>query len=319
MKSTKHCCDICKKSFDTSAGLYKHRRGKHPETLRVYANFTCCWDRFHCSATFRYVSEYIDHLQVKHPEANVLVEELRFDCESDFISWKEQIERETKSLFVRNRGKRLLADGQAKLSFFCNRLGTFKSTKRSSKGDRKGSKKGRKFGSSKSTKSCPASMYLHISSTGQYEVKFIGVHLDHELDLNHVDVLAALAAKSVDAVSDAAAKTVGGVADGHGGASALLNAFDYVLVRRQEQATVLEIGGGGTSLNYLGNPRQFIESLIQSKLSEIDFDMLSNERFQKLIAHIVEIPAKATTTTTTATLNSTLNTNSNTDEEIYMR
>ncbi len=82
MKSTKHCCDICKKSFDTSAGLYKHRRGKHPETLRVYANFTCCWDRFHCSATFRYVSEYIDHLQVKHPEANVLVEELRFDCES---------------------------------------------------------------------------------------------------------------------------------------------------------------------------------------------------------------------------------------------
>ncbi len=114
-------------------------------------------------------------------------------------------------------------------------------------------------------------------------------------------------------------EAVGGVADGHGGASALLNAFDYVLVRRQEQATVLEIGGGGTSLNYLGNPRQFIESLIQSKLSEIDFDMLSNERFQKLIAHIVEIPAKATTTTTTATLNSTLNTNSNTDEEIYMR
>lgn len=82
METNKYHCDICKKSFDTSAGLYKHRKGKHPETLRVYENFTCCWDRFRCRATFRYVSELIDHLQVNHPEANVLAEELQFACES---------------------------------------------------------------------------------------------------------------------------------------------------------------------------------------------------------------------------------------------
>lgn len=83
MESNKYHCDICAdKSFDTSAGLYKHRRGKHPEALRVYENFTCCWDRFHCRATFRYVSEYIDHLQNSHPDANVLAHELKFACES---------------------------------------------------------------------------------------------------------------------------------------------------------------------------------------------------------------------------------------------
>lgn len=96
--------------------------------------------------------------------------------------------------------------------------------------------------------------------------------------------------------------------EGGAGKSAMFNVVDYVLVRRQEQPTVLEIGGGGTSLNYY-NPRKFLELLIQSKLNEIDFETLTNERFQKMIAYLKEIPSTTSTS---------VNAKSNSDEEILV-
>ena len=100
-------------------------------------------------------------------------------CHTDFLTWKEQLEKETNSWFVQDCGEKKVADG-SKTYYYCNRSGHFRNQgigKRHSKTQ----------GTSKINGHCTASLTVSKAEGGTFiTVEAHTTHYGHEASLGHL-------------------------------------------------------------------------------------------------------------------------------------
>ncbi|XP_049798806.1 uncharacterized protein LOC126232686 [Schistocerca nitens] len=99
-----------------------------------------------------------------------------FQTKDDFMKWKSEEERKTKSSFVSSYGTKRLKDGTAKTTFVCHRSGTF-----SSKSG--GKRLCKSQGTCKMGNHCVAAIELHEEESGICSVIYYRTHFGHDQNI----------------------------------------------------------------------------------------------------------------------------------------
>ncbi|XP_025017185.1 uncharacterized protein LOC107364685 [Tetranychus urticae] len=101
---------------------------------------------------------------------------LKFCAIEEFQTWKNQIEKETHSFYIK---RTMLKD--KKIWFTCNRSGNFVSKAT-------GKRHIKIQGSRKTGKNCPSSIFLSELNDGRLSVRFVKTHVGHNQELKHLDI-----------------------------------------------------------------------------------------------------------------------------------
>jgi len=131
-----------------------------------YNKFTCS----ECLLTFHNRSAIIEHYTTDHSELELCEEQLTFRSWDSFLQWKQDIEKETVSGFVKGNGSKLTKHGKVHC-FTCHRSG-----KPVSHGSGKRSMK--MAGSNKTSTYCPARIQA-TEYDGLVDVKYCATHIGH--------------------------------------------------------------------------------------------------------------------------------------------
>lgn len=203
-------CDKCSSSFSAIYSLNYHKHKVHGEIKEAKREFQCC--ECHCSYSTEknlksnFKSKHaIEDQNVKSkikingecPMCNCLMQEgaslhfssvhnininiqtLEFTSLSEFICWKENMEKETISKFVKRRGSKN-AESHTTHYYICHRSGNFIS-------ESKGQRCLKTQGSNKIGGVCPASMTVKEDNiSGKCDVTFVKSHVSHENTIGHV-------------------------------------------------------------------------------------------------------------------------------------
>lgn len=123
-------------------------------------------------------SNLLNHFEVDHDvkmETNIL----EFPSFEEFIAWKTQLEKTTRSQFVKKRAT-VSTKNQEVIKYFCHRSGSFTS-------ESKGLRHLKTQGSNKINGYCPAFIKVNINKNEQKcQVLFVDTHVGHENDLGHL-------------------------------------------------------------------------------------------------------------------------------------
>lgn len=165
-------CDKCKKSFRNQWYLKRH----HGNTRECKSNACVVCEK--CNRLFQ--SEW--HLKRHTEECNgsdlpsqeLKKEHYKFNSMTEFTEWKEKMERETSSHFVKHRGAEKNKDGSITFNLYCHRSGFY-----IPRGKQERSLKTK--GSNKIDSHCPSVM--KVTEGTNVTVQFIGTHIGHS---NHV-------------------------------------------------------------------------------------------------------------------------------------
>ncbi|XP_064483824.1 uncharacterized protein LOC135396665 [Ornithodoros turicata] len=130
-----------------------------------------------CQSTFSQLHPLRQHhVDVHNFQVNYETHE--FNSEADFHAWKEEMQKATRSHFIKRTGKKRLKDGGSKCYYICNRSGAFiektQHRKRSIKSQ----------GSVKCGSTCLADMSA-IFQNGKVSVVFQASHYGHDFELCH--------------------------------------------------------------------------------------------------------------------------------------
>ncbi|XP_054287917.1 uncharacterized protein LOC129003643 [Macrosteles quadrilineatus] len=181
-------CHLCQRKFTLIKNLRTHCRKKHPnsplptskkpEGISITNCISCplCL----CESRFLKHEELLLHITSIHA---IDVERQSYDFQDyeTFLLWKEQVEEQTTSRYVKTRGIRKCKDSET-IIFSCCRSGHFKSRG-------KGLRHLKTQGTRKINYTCPARMNVKRFSDGKCEVVFIKTHLGHSTDVAHVSLL----------------------------------------------------------------------------------------------------------------------------------
>lgn len=207
-------CEHCPQRFNRLPNLKYHLRQKHNIGVKekIEKKFTCS----ECSKAYMYVktlklhvskfhpsnsgditskeqsvcmhhcplcdvsstkAELLDHFNSKHG-INVEVENLEFSTFVEFLDWKSDMEKRTKSRFFKLRGTQKSKATMAHY-FKCHRSGSFISKS-------KGYRTLKRQGSNKLNGFCPAGIITHVAEDGKCTVKFTKTHIGHDNDMKHL-------------------------------------------------------------------------------------------------------------------------------------
>ncbi|XP_005091692.1 uncharacterized protein LOC101864592 [Aplysia californica] len=115
-------CPFCDKSFGSRQGLFSHKKRVHPTEQALHGKKppTLCSDCkvFRCFS----IQGLIKHYRSKHNKV-MAVQKKDFASHNEFINWKQQVEKMTKSQFIRLSGKRQDI-GWTVCYYSCHRSGT---------------------------------------------------------------------------------------------------------------------------------------------------------------------------------------------------
>ncbi|KAL4098796.1 hypothetical protein QTP88_023332 [Uroleucon formosanum] len=116
-------------------------------------------------------------------DTTVTIEHFTFDGENRFNSWKLEIEKETRSRYVRSSGQRKISNGSKICKeYFCHR--SFVPVVKT-----EGRKRAIKsLGINKTSVSCPSKMCVKIKGT-EVSVEFIRLHLGHQCEVTRMVLL----------------------------------------------------------------------------------------------------------------------------------
>lgn len=198
-------CSECQKEYTLLINLRRHAKTSHPDKVDIIAphktykyecepckkkfnhlrDFKCHKNKHQVSSQLKTVSKHkcslcnfkgskvgvITHFESIH---NVIIKTNTFEFSSfeDFTSWKSEVEKNTKSQFVKERGT-VSFKNKTIIKYSCHRSGYYVS-----KG--KGLRRLKRKGSNKINGFCPASMIVHMVENGKCKVSFIEQHVGHE-------------------------------------------------------------------------------------------------------------------------------------------
>ncbi|GFQ90441.1 uncharacterized protein TNCT_268221 [Trichonephila clavata] len=121
-----------------------------------------------------------DHVDLVH---NITIEKdtHNFNTLEDFKLWKETIEKQTTSLYVKNTGSKSdKTDGKITY-FYCHRNGYY-----NTRGDKKRNMK--MSGSNKINGNCPSKMKVYEDTESKVTVEFTKTHIGHGIDLERMKI-----------------------------------------------------------------------------------------------------------------------------------
>lgn len=170
-----HRCYICDKTFSANSNLNRHLRKIHKENVQSpFNNIKCalCPTQHPSSAMYR------KHLEIHHM-ISVEFEELSFESKQEFQEWKERVEKQTTSQFIKSRGEKKAKN--VKTYYSCNRSGIYVSKAKTQKALKK-------QGSRKINGRCPASINVTIDELDTHEVKYYKTHVGHDFEVEHLDL-----------------------------------------------------------------------------------------------------------------------------------
>ncbi|GFT90771.1 uncharacterized protein TNCV_2777531 [Trichonephila clavipes] len=141
---------------------------------------------FYLKSKFSLVSELIskkaleDHIDLVH---NITIEKdtRTFDTFQDFKLWKESIEKQTSSLYVKNTASKSGKSGGKMTYFYCHRSGFY-----NARGDMKRNMK--IAGSNKINGKCPSKMKVYEDIESKVTVEFTKTHVGHGIDLGRMKI-----------------------------------------------------------------------------------------------------------------------------------
>ncbi|GBN97196.1 hypothetical protein AVEN_227039-1 [Araneus ventricosus] len=169
VKTAEFSCSSCDMVFHKLYLLKNHKAKEHPTTSRVHKCVIC---------SVEYTKkQLLSHLQMEHG-ISLPVKELQFPNETDFFSWKEDIERNTSSLYIKTLGLKSSRNGTT-CYFECHRSGYYEA-----RGNNERQLKIQ--GSNKINSYCPASIKLVKSSDGICSVSFMSKHVGHRNEISHI-------------------------------------------------------------------------------------------------------------------------------------
>ncbi|KAJ8935697.1 hypothetical protein NQ314_012674 [Rhamnusium bicolor] len=165
----KYQCSICNKQYNTKTYLSIHERSEHKvEYAKNLYNCALC-NYKHFRKTMR-----IQHLEKTH--AVVMDNEYaNFIAKTEFQSWKEKVEGETKSKLIqrsRSRKSKKYKTNLLRMSYF----NSVSQGKRNIKSQ----------GTNKINSLCPAMMAVKIKNSGYDSVRYTKTRIGHKNDLRHM-------------------------------------------------------------------------------------------------------------------------------------
>ncbi|GFT63772.1 uncharacterized protein NPIL_117321, partial [Nephila pilipes] len=170
-------CFLCDKSFSTASNLRRHARLTHNVENKVS---TCRQIKCNvCSEELVSMKALLDHVESAH---NIAIEKetKKFDTYEAFKIWKEDVEKQTTALYVKNTGSKF--NNMKKTTYFyCHRNGFY-----NARGDKKRTIK--MAGSNKINGNCPSKMKVCEDNENQVYVEFTKTHLGHGKDLGRMQI-----------------------------------------------------------------------------------------------------------------------------------
>ncbi|GFS42799.1 uncharacterized protein NPIL_506281 [Nephila pilipes] len=170
-------CFLCDKSFSTASNLRRHARLIHNVENKVS---TCRQIKCNvCSEELVSMKALLDHVESAH---NIAIEKetKKFDTYETFKIWKEDVEKQTTALYVKNTGSKF-NDMKKTTYFYCHRNGFY-----NARGDKKRTIK--MAGSNKINGNCPSKMKVCEDNENQVYEEFTKAHLGHGKDLGRMQI-----------------------------------------------------------------------------------------------------------------------------------
>ncbi|KAF6203325.1 hypothetical protein GE061_003743 [Apolygus lucorum] len=183
MLSSQKTCQICSKSVSSEKSLRRHYLTAHPESLDSRKPSICrnsSIDCPLCGHSPKKLPELLKHFSDVH-DFSMREEAHDFVCTADFLKWKQEVERVTKSLFVKVRGTTHLKCVRGKKDIFvCHRSGKCrgKISNRIRHQKSQGSQKLNAF--------CPARMKVVVTEGDRVFLNFLPTHVGHDCDAAHL-------------------------------------------------------------------------------------------------------------------------------------
>ncbi|GFS68707.1 uncharacterized protein NPIL_283831 [Nephila pilipes] len=169
-------CFVCDKSFSTASNLRLHARLTHNVENKVS---TCRQIKCNvCSEELVSMKALLDHVESAR---NIAIEKetKKFDTYEAFKIWKEDVEKQTTALYVRNTGSKF--NNMKKTTYFyCHRNGFY-----NARGDKRTIKMA---GSNKINGNCPSKMKVCEDNENQVYVEFTRTHFGHGKDLGRIQI-----------------------------------------------------------------------------------------------------------------------------------
>ncbi|GFY40048.1 uncharacterized protein TNIN_425921 [Trichonephila inaurata madagascariensis] len=168
-------CVECDKIFSTISNLSRHAKLIHNKGSTI-KQVRCII----CSAELISKKALEDHIDLVH---NITIEKdtQTFDSFKDFKLWKETIEKQTSSLYVKNTGCKSGKTGGKITYFYCHRNGFY-----NARGDKKRNMK--IAGSNKINGNCPSKMKVYEDIESKVTVEFTKTHVGHGIDLRRMKI-----------------------------------------------------------------------------------------------------------------------------------
>ncbi|GFX45677.1 c2H2-type domain-containing protein [Trichonephila clavipes] len=168
-------CVECDKTFSTVLNLYRHAKLIHNKVSTIkQVRYIIC------SAELISKKALEDHIDLVH---NITIEKdtCTFDTFKDFKLWKESIEKQTSSLYVKNTGSKSEKTGGKITYFYCHRNGFYNA--------RDDMKRNMKIaGSNKLIGKCPSKMKVYKDIESKVTVEFTKTHVGHGIHLGRMKI-----------------------------------------------------------------------------------------------------------------------------------
>ncbi|GFR19093.1 uncharacterized protein TNCT_12481 [Trichonephila clavata] len=167
-------CVECDKTFSTVSNLYRHAKLIHKVSINKQVRCNIC------SVELISKKALEDRVDLAH---NITIEKdtHNFNTLEDFKLWKETIEKQTTSLFVKNTGSKSDKTGGTIAYFYCHRNGYYNTV-----GDKKRNMK--MAGSNKINGNCPSKMKVYEDIESKVTVEFTKTHVGHGINLGRMKI-----------------------------------------------------------------------------------------------------------------------------------
>ncbi|GFT23972.1 uncharacterized protein NPIL_247391 [Nephila pilipes] len=168
-------CFLCDKSFSTASNLRRHARLTHNVENKVS---TCRQMKCNvCSEELVSMKALLDHVDSAH---NIAIEKetKKFDTYEAFKIWKEDVEKQTTALYVKNTGSKFINMKKKQRTFIVIAMVFIMQWKITIK----------MAGSNKINGNCPSKMKVCEDNENQVYVEFIKTHLGHGKDLGRMQI-----------------------------------------------------------------------------------------------------------------------------------
>ncbi|GFW58857.1 c2H2-type domain-containing protein [Trichonephila clavipes] len=168
-------CVECDKTFSTVSNLNRHAKLIHNKVSTI-KQVRCIL----CNVELISKKALEDHIDLVH---NITIEKdtRTFDTFQDFKLWKESIEKQTSSLYVKNTGSKSGKTGGKITYFYCHRNGFY-----NARGDMKRNMK--IAGSNKINGNCPSKMKVYEDIESKVTMEFTKTDVGHGIDLGRMKI-----------------------------------------------------------------------------------------------------------------------------------